>query len=77
MVASRLLSCPWALMGLAMCGWVTKGVWCKCGVLLASAQSVSGLACVPLISGDSSLSDCIEKLVMVLLQYGQPNFDFQ
>ncbi len=59
MVASKLLSCPSALMGLAMCGWGTRGVWFKCGVLLVSAQSVSGLACVLLISGDSSLSNCI------------------
>lgn len=59
MVASKLLSCPLALMALAMCGWATKGVWFKCGVLLASAQSVSGLACVLLISGDSSVSNCI------------------
>ena len=72
MVASKLLSCPSALMALAMCGWVTKGAWCKCGVLLASIQSVSGLACVLLISGDSSV---FEKLVMVLLHYGQPGFE--
>jgi len=55
-VASRLLSCPWGLMGLAMCGWVTRGVWCKCGVLLVSAQYANGLACALLISGDSSFN---------------------
>ena len=59
MVASKLLSCPLALMALAMSGWVTKGVLCKCGVLLASVPSVSGLACVLLTSGDSFVSDCI------------------
>ena len=55
MVASKLLSCPSALMGLAMFGWGTRGVWFKFGVPLASVQSVSGLACVLLISGDSSV----------------------
>jgi len=42
-------------MGLAMFGWGTRGVWFKFGVPLASVQSVSGLACVLLISGDSSV----------------------
>lgn len=42
----------WPLMGLAMCGWVIRGAWCRCGVLCASARFVTGLTRLQMMSGE-------------------------